>query len=219
MEYSLDNDIFNFAYEMALRDATLQKAYKGTDKIILRRNYKAREILKEYINSVFAGTSPCFYDVEERVEDSFREFIKEKKLTINDGKTPVEFTFGNTQKLINMTAKYMYISAYQDHNLHNNFQCCHCPMDSIIVEIVIKRIGEILSSDTESESTINKLANEYNNSNLTWRQFLRQSWSKITITNHGQYKLFQRFVTLLAERENLSSIDFDFKYWSSNTTE
>ena len=38
----LDSNIFNFAYEMALRDATLQGAYSGTDKKALRKNKDAK---------------------------------------------------------------------------------------------------------------------------------------------------------------------------------
>lgn len=212
-EFSLEERIFDFAYEMALRDATLQQSYKGTDKKALRTNNEARQFVNEYIKAVFMGTQPCFYDTERKVENSFRVFIKNKKLTTKKG-TLAEFSFGNAQKLINMTAKYMYISAYANDVLRERFQCCHCPMDSIMVERIIDLIDEVSLSDSEDKK-ITGLLKEHNKSNLTWKQFLRQAWSKITLSDYAQYKLFQGFVMFFAERDGLSAIDFDFKYWSS----
>ena len=70
--------IFNFAYEMALRDATLQGAYEGANKIELRKNEKAKQLVLAYIQNIFSGKNPDFYAVEKAVEDSFQRYIEEK---------------------------------------------------------------------------------------------------------------------------------------------
>lgn len=217
-ELALVDLIFNFAFDMALRDATLQKAYRGTDKKILRENDEARRFVKEYIHDIFIECHPCFYDIEKKVEESYNRFIGDNKLVDSEGK-PAQFSFGNSQKLINMTAKYMYITAYTDDAVRAKFQCCHCPMDSIMVERVIKKIGEVARSSKEYEEQINEIAKTYTPSNLTWRQFLRQAWSKITTPNYEQYELFQHFVSYLSEKEHISSIDLDYYYWSPSDKE
>lgn len=45
------------------------------------------------------------------------------------------FEFGNAQKLINMTAKYIASGMFTSKcGCGGNFQYCHCPMDSIMVD-------------------------------------------------------------------------------------
>ena len=208
----LDSNIFNFAYEMALRDATLQGAYKGTDKKKLRENSGAKAIVEEYIKAIFDGKQPCFYKTEAEVEESFIAFIDDNKLTIDKEGTPAVFTFGNAQKLINMTAKYMYIAAYQNDDLREKFNCCHCPMDSVMVETVIREIGSEKRSVQKSGEQIENMTKRRNG--ITWRQYLRQSWSKISSSDREQYDLFQEMITFLSEKEQISPIEFDFNYWA-----
>lgn len=211
-ELALVDLIFNFAFDMALRDATLQKAYRGTDKKILRENDEARRFVKEYIHDIFIECHPCFYDIEKKVEESYNRFIGDNKLVDSEGK-PAEFSFGNSQKLINMTAKYMYITAYTDDAVRAKFQCCHCPMDSIMVEKVKKKIEEAESSDEEFRERIKQLAERFTNS-PRWKTFLSQPWSGINSSDYCQYDLFQSMVSLLAQREQLSPIEFDYRYWN-----
>lgn len=212
-EFSLEERIFNFAYKMALRDATLQQSYKGTDKKSLRANNEARGFVSEYIEAIFNGMQPCFYDTETKVENSFRDFIKNKKLTTEKG-TLAEFTFGNAQKLINMTAKYMYISAYANDGIRERFQCCHCPMDSIMVDRLKIKIAENVEADQTFKVRIIQLAKEFNESGK-WKTFLSKPWSGITSSNCTQYTLFQSLVSILAQREHILPIEFDYKYWDT----
>ena len=51
-----------------------------------------------------------------------------------------KFTFGNAQKLINMTAKYYYISCCMNSAKRENFKYCHCPVDCLLLEKVWKFI-------------------------------------------------------------------------------
>ena len=53
------------------------------------------------------------------------------------------FGFGNAQKLINMTAKYIALGIYMD-DCREDFQYCHCPMDGIMVDKVTKLAGRLV---------------------------------------------------------------------------
>jgi len=208
-------DIFMFAYGMAMRDATLQMAYyeQGliNDKKRLLDCKDAREIVKKYIINILDGPETLnFYETEKKVEEAFEKY--------NKGENCPPFTFGNTQKLINMTAKYFFISCYHDHDpaLFNRFEKCHCPMDSRMIEIVIKQL-----KDHGAEQYAEANATEYMEADgvsMTWRAYLRRSWSNIGKENSkciGQYKYFQKIVEYLGGLETpyLSPLEFDYKYW------
>ena len=183
--------IFNFIYELSLRDATLQKAYAGSlDK--LRNNDKAKGYVKEYIDKLMNNelNDNSFLETAEKVENSF------------NGYEPA-FTFGNVQKLINMSAKYMFIACYNNKESRKLFGLCHCPMDSIMVDVVINQIKE---------------KGEFNNLLKRKATFLRQGWSNIESNDCNssgklpdQYELFQKIVKFLADEEGCTPIEYDYK--------
>lgn len=76
----------------------------------------------------------------ERREQHDASFLATAENVINAfagyGDDDSSFGFGNAQKLINMTAKYIALGFYMD-DCRENFQYCHCPMDGIMVEKVI----------------------------------------------------------------------------------
>lgn len=123
---TIDDKIFNFAYIMAMRDATQQQAFPAANKKLLWEKADvtvvAYRLLKGYINDILDKDKQeqDFYEIEKDIEKAVNEFIKTngiKKVTKQDEPESIEdavFTFGNAQKLINVTAKYMFISAYQD---------------------------------------------------------------------------------------------------------
>ena len=98
--------IFAFAYGAGLNDATAQKAYPGESKKFLRENNEAKIIVRAYIDGILNGENPDFYAVAERLRDSFN------KWEIQNGCKNTLFSFGNAQKLINITVKFMYLAAY-----------------------------------------------------------------------------------------------------------
>ena len=61
------------------------------------------------------------------------------------------FTFGNAQKVINMTAKYLYIICYADSAFRDRFKYCHCPMDRVMLNIVWKRYKEKYGAKVRKE--------------------------------------------------------------------
>lgn len=201
----VDDKIFDFIYTIAMRDATLQKAYeligyktsKGAKKPDdykkeeLLQNSTAKDIIREYIDNIIAGNNPNFYDVEKDVEKSFDSFIKGKKYLSS-------FTFGNCQKLINMTVKYFYIVTYSDPTIRSHFNDCHCPMDNVMINMAIKELNK--SGKT--------LAN-FNTTNAN----LRKSWSRIVQENKSQYDAFQEIVKYLAKQKGVSPIEYDYLMW------
>ena len=198
---NIDEKIFSFAYEFALRDATLQNAYVGSLDF-LRKNMDAKQVLASYIDAIFSGDAneDLFWQTAQSIERSFSAYI--------DGQQP-RFTFGNTQKLINMTTKYLFIACYKNHDLIRKFAVCHCPMDRIMVGRVIKELERVYSETTAPEE-------RYHISRLMpggWKTLLNSPWSKMESTNVDQYVLFQNIVRFLSEREGVSPLEYDFLMW------
>lgn len=201
----VDDKVFEFIYTIAMRDATLQKAYeligyktsKGAKKPDdykkeeLLQNSTAKDIIREYIDNIIAGNNPNFYDVEKNVEKSFDCFIKGKKYLSS-------FTFGNCQKLINMTVKYFYIVTYSAPTIRSHFNDCHCPMDNVMINMAIKEL--------------NKSGKTLANFNTTSAN-LRKSWSRIVQGNTSQYDAFQEIVKYLAQQQGVSPIEYDYLMW------
>lgn len=204
----VNDKIFDFIYTIAMRDATLQKAYELkkdglTDeqkksneykKELLLKNEAAKSIVRGYIDDIIAGNNPCFYAVEEKLERSFDEFVEEHKLYLT------KFTFGNCQKLINMTVKYFYIVTYSDPTIptiRSHFNDCHCPMDNVM----IKAIKNELKKDNKSLKDFG-----VKNDDL-------KSWSKIVNSNTSQYDAFQEIVKYLAQKQGVSPIEYDYLMW------
>lgn len=94
---------------------------------------------------------------------------------------------GLTQKLINMTFKYLYV--FQDEiKLNIDFSKCHCPIDSIIFEELEKKTNIPLTK--------------------------KYIWSTI---NETDYNYLQDIIKDLIKDEELynelGNLLFDFKYW------
>lgn len=211
----IDEEIFNFAYELALRDAVNQTAFNGIgkgSKTRLRGCVAAKHKVKNYICQIFAGNDPDFYDFAKPVEEAFACYNTEPEHGV--------FKFGNTQKLINMTAKYMFMATYNRPELRDNFKCCHCPMDSIMVEHAISKIdcGDITPDEINTAlNEINDGAIEKRPGQKGWKGYLRTSWSTLELTDKdgfpGQYVMFQKIISILADKEKLSPIAYDFFVW------
>lgn len=89
----VDCRIFDFVYEMAMRDATMRTAFSG-DRKNIRQNLQAKNAVHRYIDNILSGNEYDFYETESVVENALSKY---------------GFSFGNCQKLINMTAKYFIL--------------------------------------------------------------------------------------------------------------
>ena len=117
------------------------------------------------------------------------------------------FTFGNAQKLVNMSAKYLYIACYANPEMSTRFDFCDCPMDSIMIKGVIKEANE-----TGRDNKFKKLRNN-------------TSWSSLSV-NDGNYENIEVFLNSIPEEyyefqqwirknkyEYENVLDFDFRKW------
>lgn len=197
----MDEAVFRFVYHEALRDATLEKAYQGEKKRLFE-NIRAQDILRAYADRIIANqlTEKDFEETQGKIEASYAEFL-------TDGSAP--FTFGNTQKLINMTAKYLYISAYGQPRMRDRFRLCHCPMDSRIVNRVIKALDatDRLQLRLSEKEELDRLTRR------GFKTYLRQPWSRITSADTAQYELFQRAVRFLSKQKGVFPIEYDYLFW------
>ena len=103
---AMQDYLFDFAYGEALRDAINQQSFKG-EKNYLYDCEEGKAVVRTYIDAILKGEHPSFNKAEEEAEAKFNEFIRSKRPESNQ-----EFTFGNTQKLIKMTAKNINIYTY-----------------------------------------------------------------------------------------------------------
>ena len=178
----IDDKIFNFAYSMAFRDATMRNAFQRWDGEDDDRYHERKKIaaenskvaVQEYITAIFDNEHPDPSSVIKSIVDENRGF-----------------TFGNAQKLVNMVAKYMYISAYDDDRKIKYFDSCHCPMDSVMLKVVKRKRPE-----------------------ASWRTDF--SWSRMT-SDAGDtpivYTEFQVLVKSIAEDEGVMPIEVDYLFW------
>ena len=137
-----------------------------------------------------------------KAEEKFNEFIRSKRPESNQ-----EFTFGNTQKLINMTVKYIYISAYVQRceEFRNLFADCHCPLDRRMAAVVGKEFDE---TDDEAAQVIKEESSDIYkkiNKDITWSKVDKET-----------YNCYQQMVRLLAEKKNLIPIEYDFVKWGTS---
>lgn len=188
--------IFSFAYGAGLNDATAQKAYPGESKKFLRKNHAAKDIVKVYIDRILNGENPDFYDVAERLRDSFNKCEEKNGCEIL-------FSFGNAQKLINITVKFMYLAAYSNYApMRSRFQNCHCPLDRKMGARVKREICKI--PEAELPKDIREIKDRG-----SWKGF-DGTWSKI---DEKDYKDYQAVVRYLAAKENLIPLEYDFRYF------
>ena len=189
--------IFDFAYNEALIDAT-RRTHAAGYKESVSKNDEAKGFVREYANSILNGNHADFYETEKKVE----ECISNPK-----------FTFGNTQKLINMTMKYLYIVCYHDIALRDIFEVCHCPMDKTMKDIVVKRYRKAVEEDgapKDYSTFINCDGNESECwSDVSWSNIERAYVDKYPTQN--VYYSYQKMVEYLAGKDELFPLEYDFK--------
>ncbi len=220
MSTIIDDAIFDFAYTLAMRDATNRTAYqpKENDELSITRSQlkhlaEPKKCVREYLDAIFNK------EESKKSNDLFDECEKQVEERIPG------FTFGNAQKLINMTAKYMFITAYHDDAKRSLFSECHCPMDSIILEYVIRsfkekkddlnRIFTNHSIELDEKGYVHK-----DSGRVRWFTYLREpGWSRIERENGTdgpiptQYAIFQEMVKTLSEEVRIFPLEFDYIYW------
>lgn len=198
----MDDYIFDFIYRMALNDATMQKAYMDSKEELLKNCVGMKECVKDYIRNVLDGNNP---DFDKAIENVLCAAVAYRN-----------FTFGNAQKLINMTAKYFYISTYNDDRVRNYFRCCHCPMDRFMIDKIVSEYKEAIKKDLTQKS----LRIEYyliNDKELC--DWAKVSWSNLVneynskVTSRQIYDKYQMMVKYLAGKKGVMPLELDYLYF------
>jgi len=193
MDEFVKEKIFDFAYTMAFRDATMRRAFSRregeSDEELQQRKNEIKKhsnlIVRNYIDSILLG--------DESVHKKIDPFSIIESLC-DEENTNRGFTFGNAQKLVNMTAKYMFLSTYADPEKRELYKDCHCPMDGFMMEWV---------------------KNHRDDYGLPLLKF-KKSWSQIMlddIESLAEYERFQDCIKLISEKEGIFPLEVDFKYW------
>ena len=203
----LSDKVFDFIYICAMRDAILQKAFIG-EKAWIDKIDKPKHILRTYIDKILNQefkTQACH-------DAFFLKTVNEICKEINSFKPDYAkdvFSFGNAQKLINITAKYIYGICYSHPQLRTGFQYCHCPLDSIMLNKVWKMYKEQYGEDMRKRK-------------LCSSEFFCQSWGSEGQQGNTQpelskfpirYTKFQSAVNDIIGEGTLYHLEFDYLFW------
>lgn len=200
------SEVFRFIYVAAMRDAVLQGAYEGERKWLQTDGTKeAMEKIQVYISKILNG------ELKDRVihDKAFLDTAKTVCEIINrlekDKSQKEFFTFGNAQKLINMTVKYIYINTYNDLNLRENFCSCHCPMDRVLLKVVWKECIKN-KGDVKSDWFLTSWGKE------NWKDEKKEDFP-------DRYACFQNAVINLSENFHdgkIYPVEYDFLTWGQD---
>lgn len=176
---------------MAMRDATMRTAFLG-DRKNIRQNLQAKNAVHRYIDNILSGNEYDFYETESVVENALSKY---------------GFSFGNCQKLINMTAKYFYIASYGNEAIRKNFEKCHCPMDSVMIKNAVSFYSQKKDDKVcgDAKGVKKALANV--------------SWSRLTRDQGNapyQYELFQKVIANLAKKDDMTPLEYDYYAWNTD---
>lgn len=210
MKEKLKDKIFAFAFDMAFRDATMRNAFKRreseqhkqsdtkevkAEKDELYRQRKedvkvnARDRVKRYIDEIIDERYP---DPIQAIED------------VCNRTDSFDFTFGNAQKLVNMTAKYMFMATYGKPEMRVLFKGCHCPMDGVMIEFVargFKDKKELVGFESTEEYKA-FIA-------LKWKR----AWSQLDGDLPKEYERFTDCIEKIADMVGMLPIEVDYLYW------
>jgi hypothetical protein len=208
MNYTYDQETmkkraFDFIYGCAMHDAILQKAFKG-EKIWIGKIEKPKNILSEYICKVLNNEFSSQTNHDKFFLETANKICKEINSNKPQGIATDIFSFGNAQKLINITVKHMYTFCYRTSSLREGFRFCHCPVDAIMLGNVWGLCkGRI---------------------DLGKREFFCKSWGSEGIIGNSQpeleefparYALFQKAIRDLIGYGDIFPIEFDYIVWKA----
>lgn len=201
-----DEKIFDFIFIEAMGDATLRGAYNG-DKRKLKECSTLSELkdgLCKFVENVLNGS----FLNQDHYNEEFLELAKTVCRKIAKITGDSEFTFGNAQKLINMTLKYFFISTYgQSEEERAKFQFCHCPMDGMMTDVVWKE-----KQNSERNDRLREIIT------CNYNEF-HDGWGKLEFKNGcypKRYKEFQCAVRYLSKKDKIFPIEYDFCKWNES---
>lgn len=210
---TIEDEMFNFIYLFAMRDATMRGAFKGEKKWVFKV-VGAKSAAKSYVDNVLNGSFTDKANHDKVYLDTARKVCDEINGYENKPIDSRIFTFGNAQKLINMTAKYYYATTYSNPDERVKFAYCHCPMDSIM----LKKVWDNFFHTTPFQIGIN--VNELRRQKLGGRTNFLASWGNEDFLHSDQYPerylRFQNIIMEWSERAHCTPLEFDYYLWQGD---
>jgi len=139
---------------------------------------------------------------ETEHDESFLCTVRDVCNAVNENAENDYFTFGNAQKLINMSAKYAYTICLADPTYRERFRFCHCPMDlGMLDKVWYMHKGK------------------FNEKRLGSHDSFCSSWSTETAEDQtfpDRYNKFQQAVKDIIANTEIYPIEFDYFEWGKD---
>lgn len=217
------NTILKSAIKVAYNDATMQGAYNALEKEnveSIKYNNVAQKLESAIKDDLLKDNSKGYEKWHKYICE---ELVKCYEKVTSNNKNPA-FSYGNAQKWVNMTMKYLYILSEIFHKFNFNKDCnfedyydrigklyeeLQVPVDSFIIESIWDEKKQIkgipyynnkLNKATDSNG--NRIPGKYNSEKVV-------PWSKWTDT---EYKKFQEHLPEVFENHQ-SPLDWEHKAW------
>lgn len=113
-------------------------------------------------------------------------------------RTDYGMRYGVWQKFVNMLFKNLYCVKELFPEYERIWDKCHCPIDTRIAKILYEqlKVRGLSKDELELSRKISK------STGITWNSI-----------DEENYKLFQNQIMMICKQENLTLLQFDFKYW------
>lgn len=121
-------------------DENDKKNFKKEVKIILKNIIKDED-KNQNINNIKNQDELDIW--HHRICDNIIEKckkIEKYKITKESNKKKIQLTYGQVQKWVNMTIKYLYILEVEGYTFNSVFEYLHIPIDKYILEVVEKKL-------------------------------------------------------------------------------
>ncbi len=98
--------------------------------------------LKEDVNSIFREKISIINEGSIANQEKFDKWHEQlcKNIKVLYNKKGIEFTYGQAQKWVNMTIKYLYMLEVEGYTFDSVFEYLHIPIDKYIFEVVEKKL-------------------------------------------------------------------------------
>lgn len=144
-------EFFKYSYFGNLNDpieAASNRAYRDMCRTlrfgVLPIDTKATTIsnLIEAVNVIFKEEIPIINEGSIANQEKFDKWHEQlcKNIKVLYNKKGIEFTYGQAQKWVNMTIKYLYMLEVEGYTFDSVFEYLHIPIDKYIFEVVEKKL-------------------------------------------------------------------------------
>ena len=139
-----NSNIFKVAVNAAYGDA--KRTFKGINGRATEANDNLASKIQTYFQTPAPNNLTCFDELHNKWCDAFISDLKDKRYTST--------TYGQAQKVVNMTFKYLYCLDDATTTYNKYFEFCHVALDSFTLEWIWRNCN---LSQTESHDDWSKI--------------------------------------------------------------